>query len=247
MKYKILFLILLGSNLFSQTTAKELLDKIDKAQKNFSSMSFTAEMEILSRGRTLTKSFTGSMHTNGQKAYMEYTNPQDKGTRYLKLDQDMWVYFPNAEDVLKLSGHLLRDGMMGSDISYNDLMDSGTYDQKYNPTGYVKTNVNGKDSYTITLIAKNDTVTYSRLDLTVDSQSYVIYSMLCYAKGRDGDRAIKEFTMTDYRKVSGIDFSMKNEVRDLRKKDSKTIVQYKDVKINPSIDPKIFTRNYLEH
>ena len=65
------------------------------------------------------------------KAFAEFTNPEDRGTRYLKLEKDMWIYFPKEQDTVKISGHLLKEGMMGSDVSYEDALESRDFKAKY--------------------------------------------------------------------------------------------------------------------
>ena len=56
---------------------------------------------------------------------MTYLKPRrDKGTKMLKLGDDLWIYMPNVDRVQKISGHMLRQGMMGSDLSYEDMMTS---------------------------------------------------------------------------------------------------------------------------
>jgi len=54
----------------------------------------------------------------------EFTNPRDRGTKYLKLGDELWMYFPDAEDLVRISGHMLRQGMMGRDFSYQDALES---------------------------------------------------------------------------------------------------------------------------
>lgn len=243
----VFFLFVLSLTLYTQETAESLLDKVDKVQRNYKTFSFNAMMEINNRGRKLVKTFNGQIQTEGSKAFMEYTNPQDRGSRYLKLDQDMWIYMPAAQDVLKISGHLLRDGVMGSDMSYNDILDLGSYNIKYEATLISDSTYEGKEVYILTVTAKDDTASYAKIDMTVDKKKYLIYKMIMYAKGRDGDRAIKEFTMDDYKNFSGINVAMYMTVKDLRKKDSQTVMTYQEVKVNPDIKSEVFTRSYLEH
>ena len=49
-----------------------------------------------------------------EESFVEFTNPEDKGVRYLKTDKNLWMYFPVEQETVKISGHLLKEGMMGS-------------------------------------------------------------------------------------------------------------------------------------
>ena len=243
-----IFLLTLLSNInaFAQN-ATEILKQVDNAQKNFNTMTFTGAMKITSGNRNLEKNFFGFLDDNKDSSFMEYTNPSDNGTRYLKLDQDMWIYIPDAGDVLKLSGHLLRDSMMGSDISYDDMLDQGNLSKNYNAESVTTTNLDGKDVYFLVIKKKEgSTVNYERQDLYVDKNNYLINKMVMYAKGRETDRAIKEFALSDYKKFGNLNMATKLVVRDLRKRNSSTIIIYDKIEINSQIDKKVFTRSYLE-
>ena len=243
-----IFLLILVSNInASAQNATEILKQVDNAQKNFNTMSFTGAMKITSGSRHLEKNFFGFLDDNKDSSFMEYTNPSDNGTRYLKLDKDMWIYIPDAGDVLKLSGHLLRDSMMGSDISYDDMLDQGRLSENYNAESVTTTNLDGKDVYLLIIKKKKgSTVNYERQDLYVDKNNYLINKMVMYAKGRETDRPIKEFILSDYKKYGNLNMATKLVVRDLRKRNSSTTIIYNKIEINLQIDKKVFTRSYLE-
>ncbi len=49
--------------------------------------------------------------------------PRDKGTKMLKLDDQLWTYAPSTDRTILISGHMLRQSVMGSDLSYEDLLE----------------------------------------------------------------------------------------------------------------------------
>ena len=243
---QLLLLLLFVAPTFSQD-ANGILKKVDATQADFNSMEFKATMEIQSGSRNLSKDFFGFINDPEDKSFMEYTNPQDKGTRYLKLQKDMWIYIPDAQDVLKISGHLLRDSMMGSDISYNDMLDQGSYSSKYNAESLISTNYNGVDHYLLSIIAKDDNIaSYVKQDLYVEKKSFLISKVVMYAKGRKEPRAVKEFMMEDYINLGRLQMPQKMIAKDLRKKNSQTTINYTELKIDVPLNDRIFTRAYLE-
>ncbi len=249
MKTKTIFFLVyavLASSLFSQS-AQSVFDEVNTRGRDFSTMRFEANMEINSRGRVLTKTFFGFLDDSIDASFMEYTNAQDAGTRYLKLGSDMWIYIPDAGDVLKLSGHLLRDSMMGSDISYDDMADQGSFEEEYMPEKLGSDFFEGKEVYVLTIRAKDENkATYVRQDLYIEKESFNVLKSVMFATGRNEDRAIKEFIMKDYEEVGSLSMPMTLEVIDLRKKNSKTIVLYTDIEVDVLVDSDIFTRAYLE-
>ena len=57
-------------------------------------------------------------------AFTEYLSPpREKGTKMLKLGDKLWTYSPQTDRVIQISGHMLRQSVMGSDMSYNDMME----------------------------------------------------------------------------------------------------------------------------
>ncbi|GAG93445.1 unnamed protein product, partial [marine sediment metagenome] len=105
----------------AEMTAEEIINKRDD-NEYFDTAQMEAEMIIVSGGRKIIK----TMFILGDKrnALIEFTNPVDRGTKFLKREDDLWMFFPDAEEIIKISGHMLNQGMMGSDFSYQDVMES---------------------------------------------------------------------------------------------------------------------------
>jgi hypothetical protein len=53
-----------------------------------------------------------------ERAFREYTFPRGKGTKMLKLGDQLWTFDPRTDRTIQISGHLLRQSVMGSDLSY---------------------------------------------------------------------------------------------------------------------------------
>ena len=115
--YILLLLSGLTMTSFAQNypTGKSILDKVDD---NMSAKTrvLTASMEI---GTERTKR-TMQSKTYGEgdhKAYTEYLAPaREKGTKMLKLQNQLWIYSPATDRTIQISGHMLRQSVMGSDM-----------------------------------------------------------------------------------------------------------------------------------
>lgn len=223
-------------------TADQIMDKVDD-NMTFSSMSFEATMSITKGSRTLTKEFFGYGTEDEETFYMEYTNSEDEGTKYLKIDDEMWIYFPDADDTMKISGHLLSDSMMGSDISYEDMMNNEALMDDYDATLNESTNIDGSDCYAIQLDANNEDVTYYKQIAYVDESLFVIRYVEYYSKS---GRLLKTIHFEDFENVSGHNYAMKMTISDERKSNSETVIEYTDLTFDASIDDKYFTLSYLE-
>ncbi len=91
-----------------------------------------------------------------KNALVEFTNPQDRGIKFLKREDNLWMFFPDAEEIIKISGHMLNQGMMGSDFSYQDIMESDNLTDLYN------FEIVGKAQSPLPMI--NDSIFYLPLD-----------------------------------------------------------------------------------
>ncbi len=101
-------------------SADEILDKIDQ-NMIFKTAYSEIEMIITTKNRTINKTMVSYARGN-EKAYIEFLSPpRDKGSKILKSEDIIKVYYPSAERVMRISGHMLRRGMMGSDFSYEDM------------------------------------------------------------------------------------------------------------------------------
>ena len=105
--------ILIPMPLYAQTrlTADEILDRIDRNMVSTTVIK-TSKMVIHQKDRVDTKKM--KVWGRGKNsAFVEFTKPtRDKGTKYLRLEKNLWMYLPNIEKVIKISGHLLRQSMM---------------------------------------------------------------------------------------------------------------------------------------
>ena len=111
---KIIF-IMLGGLLVSLVAAPaeqvptpaEIMDRIDKNMV-FRTAYSEIEMILTISGRTLSKTMTSYSRGN-EKSFIEFLSPaRDKGTKILKTADIIQIYYPSAERVMRLSGHMLQ-------------------------------------------------------------------------------------------------------------------------------------------
>ena len=161
-------------------SAEDILARVD-ANVSYTSIRYSGRMEITIAGESRYKTMN-ALAQGSSKAFAEFTNPEDRGTRYLKRDKNLWIYFPTEQDTVKISGHLLKEGMMGSDLSYEDALESSDYRAKYAATLKQKDTVDGRPCYVVELTAKVDTAAYDRRVLWIDMERYIALKQEMYAK-----------------------------------------------------------------
>jgi hypothetical protein len=75
----------------AELTAEEIIYKRDN-NEYFDSVRIEAEMIIVSGGRKITKTMIAL--SDKKNSIVEFTNPQDRDTKFLKREDDLWVIFP---------------------------------------------------------------------------------------------------------------------------------------------------------
>ena len=109
--------------------------------------------------------------SGNDKAFVEYLSPpREKGKKMLKLEDNLWIYTPEPSDrIITISGHLLKQSVMGSDLSYEDMMESDELRQNYDAKVLGKEKFNGRDCWVLELTANNSDVAYHSRKIWVDA------------------------------------------------------------------------------
>lgn len=176
---------------------------------------------------------------------MEYISPaRDKGTRMLKLGDELWIYMPNVDRVQKISGHMLRQGMMGSDVSYEDMMASRQLRKLYTSKVTGESKVDAHACWTLEMIAKNDTVTYPKRVSCIDKQTFIPLKQDLYALS---GMLLKTWTMSDVKEFArGRKFPTRMTVEDHVKKQSVTTIEFKSIEFGIEYPREVFSQRWLE-
>jgi|GEM_PF-6114733 len=103
-------------------SAEEMLSQID-ANMSASTLHVTSKMVIHGR-RSIRTIELESWIEGKEKAFTEYLSPpREKGTKMLKLGKMLWMYSPSVDRIIQISGHMLKQSVMGSDLSYGHMME----------------------------------------------------------------------------------------------------------------------------
>ncbi len=221
-------------------TADELLAKVD-ANVSYGSISYSARMEITIGGETRYKTMD-AVGQGSTKAFAEFTNPEDMGTRFLKLDKNLWIYFPKEQDTVKISGHLLKEGMMGSDVSYEDSLESSDFPAKYSAALKGEEEVEGRRCYLVELSAKIPTAAYDRRLLWIDAERYLSLKQEMYAKS---GKLLKVSRVLEVSRIGERWFPSRSEYVSKLRNNTKTVFAMTKIELDPPIDSRQFSMSSL--
>jgi outer membrane lipoprotein-sorting protein len=222
-------------------TASELLARIDD---NMVFDSRTSKMTMTVEGRRTRTYEMASFGRGESDSAIEYLSPaREKGTRMLRLGDDLWLYMPDIDRTQKISGHMLRQGMMGSDLSYEDMMASTELEESYTATVTGEEIVDGRATWRVELIAKVDTVAYPKRISWIDQELYIPLKQELYALS---GMLLKTWTMSEIQQFGDRQFPMKMVVSDHVKKNSSTTIVFTDLVFGVELQDEVFSKRWLE-
>lgn len=239
------FLVIFLSNALSAQnfpTGKSILDKIDE---NMSSKTrvITSRMEIESaRGvRTIESK---SWIEGDKKAFTEYLSPaREKGTKMLKLENQLWIYSPSADRVMQISGHMLRQSVMGSDMSYEDMLNDSPLLERYKAEVTSEEVIDGRKCWVVTLTAIKEDVNYYTQKLWVDQERNIPLKMDLFAKS---GKLLKRTTLSNVQKIQGRWFPMVMVYKDMLKDGKGTKMTVLNIQFDAAIPAGIFNKANLK-
>lgn len=222
-------------------TVEEIISKRDD-NEYIETARVEMEMLIVNGNREIENKMTSYMDENN--VLIEFTNTRDRGTKFLKRNDDLWMFFPEAEDLVKISGHMLKQGMMGSDFSYQDMMESDKLTDMYNFELIGEEEVSGRVCYVIEGIAvEGKEVSYFRRKSWIDKERFIGIKEELYAKS---GRLLKEMNVIEVNQIEGRWFPVKTIMQDKLRQNTRTEVTIKDIVFNIQLDDDMFTLENLQ-
>lgn len=231
----LLSLLLISTSLFSA----DINSIIKNYDKNSVIDTSTVESTIIIKDSlgTSTQKVLVYSRKNGD-TLIEITEGPDQGQKVLRLNSSIFLYYPEANQIIRLQGAALKDSFMGSDFSYEDLSGDDSIINNYNATLLKENN----DTYEVELIAKSRKQPYQKQLLTIDKNTYVCTeATLMSASGK----ALRKMTSTDIRKVGDKYIAFRVEMIDLLKNQGSTTMILNSIDIDSPIDNELFSTDNL--
>lgn len=170
----VIFTLLLCCNLAhgAELTAEDIIKKVDQ---NYTADNHKSVSTMIIHGRRGSRKVTSRSWIQGmEKSFTEYLSPaREKGTKMLKLGDELWIYSPQTDRTIKIAGHMLRRSMMGSDVSYEDYMEDPELANLYNAKLTGQEDLEGRKCYVLELTAKKEDIAYHSRKVWVDTERFL--------------------------------------------------------------------------
>jgi len=223
-------------------TGAEVLEKVDK---NMASKNNITESQMVIHGKRRDHTVTVKTYSVGKdKSFSEYLAPaREAGTKMLKVEGKLWIYTPATDRTIQISGHLLRQSVMGSDLSYEDMMDDRKLRDMYQAAISGEEVIDGRNCLVLDLSAKVDDIAYHAQKLWVDAERFVPLKQEMFAKS---GQLLKRNVLKDIQEVEGRWYPMFMTYKDMLKKGDGTDFIVTAITFDQAIPAHIFTKAALK-
>ena len=217
---KLLISFLSFTFLFAQADDISVQDIIKAMDNNLNAKSRVMTSKMIVHGRRSSRTIESRNWVVGiDLAFTEYLSPpREAGTKMLKDGDKLWTYSPQTDRVIQISGHMLRQSVMGSDMSYKDMMEDRPLMDLYEATLESSVEIDGRDHWIVLLTAKVKGLSYPMRRAWIDKEYLLPMKEELYAKS---GKLLKTSTMDGIKKVQGRWFPSRFIFKDELKRNSK--------------------------
>lgn len=221
-------------------TAEDIVARL-QANQVFATSRLQGLMAVTDRFGTKETRFVSSTRGDAE-ALIEFTSTEEKGQKILRTKDEIYLFYPDAEEVIRLQGAAFRDAVLGSDMSYEDLTGGKTLLETYRVSLEGTDVVDGAECYRIRMEAKTRNVAYPVQVAWIDPKLWSARRMQQFSLA---GRLLKEISLGDFKAVAGRTIAMRMVLEDKLKKNSRTVFTIEKIEVDVPLDPKLFTLEHL--
>jgi outer membrane lipoprotein-sorting protein len=222
-------------------SGEEVMERMDR---NMSARNRVLISKMVIHGPRSSRTIESKTWAVGEKkSFSEYLSPaREAGTKMLKLEDALWIYSPTTDRTIQISGHMLRQSVMGSDLSYEDMMDDATYKDNYHAEVTGEEILRDTKCWIVLLEAKTEDVTYQVRKIWMDADKYIPLREELYAKS---GKLLKKTELYDFRMIQGRWFPGRMVFKDVLKRGDGTEFIIESIEFDTDIPEYIFTKASL--
>jgi outer membrane lipoprotein-sorting protein len=223
-------------------SGESILNKVD--ENSYAKTRIAVSQMVIHLARTARTVRAKSWVSGTDKSFTEFLYPaRDKGTKMLKLGDELWTYTPSIDRTIKISGHMLRQSVMGSDLSYEDMMEDHKLIDQYSASVAGTDTVLGRQCWVLELTAKDAAVSYHTRKIWVDKERYVPLREHRFAKS---GKLLKTTEVKSVAQRQGRWVADRVSFKDALKSGDGTEFVLDSIRLNVQIPDYIFTKAALK-
>ena len=219
-------------------------DILERVDRNLSSKNRVFRSKMIIHSRRGSRTVQSRSWAEGEtRAFTEYLAPaREKGTKMLKLEDKLWMYSPSTDRIIHISGHMLRQSLMGSDLSYEDMMEDAKLTNHYDAAVTGTETIDERPCWILDLTAKTKDVAYHKRRIWVDKERDVPLKEELFAKS---GKLLKRMTLKDVARIQDRWFPKRLIFKDMLKKGKGTEFVMETIQFDQEIPGHIFSKAAL--
>ena len=224
-----------------QPDGNRILQRVDA---NLGSENKIIVGKMIIHGRRGSRTIESKSWIRGQEqSFTEYLSPaREKGTKMLKLANQLWTYSPSTDRIIRISGHMLRQSLMGSDLSYEDMMEDPRLHRIYRAQIIGEETLLERPCWILELIARTDDISYYKRKVWVDKKRFVGLKEKRYARS---GRLLKTIEIKKISRQQNRWLPEHMVFKDVLKKGKGTEFIFISIEFDVDIPPYIFSKAAL--
>lgn len=169
---------------------------------------------------------------------------REKGTAFLKRENEIWNWQPNIDRVIKLPPSMMMQSWMGSDFKNDDLVRESSVVKDYVHTLLGEEEIEGMECYKIELIPKEDApVVWGRIITWIDKEEYIQLKTEFFD---EDNYLVNTMVGKDIREMGGKIIATAMEIIPEDEPENKTILEYKELEFDIPVEDRLFSINHLK-
>ena len=224
-------------------TAKEIVKMADdkmQGQSNRSEMKMTIvrpgwQREITMKGWALGRDYSLILITGPAR---------DKGTAFLKRNNEMWNWQPSIDRTIKLPPSMMLQSWMGSDFTNDDLVKESSLVNDYEHILGEDTVINNLECYKIILDPREEaSVVWGKIVIYIDKEE--LNQHLIYYYDED-DYLVNTMVLSNVKEMDGRLIPTHMEMIPAEEPQNKTVIDYLDMEFDLNLKESFFSQQNMK-
>ncbi len=217
---------------------------LKRVDENIGSDNKISIAEMVIHGRRGSRTVKSKSWLQGQdKSFTEYLAPaREKGTKMLKLGDQLWIYLPSTDRTIKISGHMMRQSVMGSDLSYEDMMEDQDLQKVYDAQVVAEEVILERPCWVLELTSKGGDIAYHSRKIWVDKERFVSLREDRFARS---GKLLKTFEVKEISRIQNRWVPIRMVFKDVLKSGKGTEFILESIEFNAGIPEHVFTKASL--
>jgi Outer membrane lipoprotein-sorting protein len=238
-------------------TGREIIDSAQKKNgfSTWKDRTSSTMMQTYDRGtlvRTRELNVTEQTDPRGEhRTFLRFTSPADvQNTRFLHLSprgekDQQWLWAPGTRRTRRLGDAQRDENFFGTDLSYRDLellvRIQQWNDDEATATLVGEETIDGKPTYLVELVPKNEEFPYSKYRLWFGKDDLLLWRVDVY----EGEKVLKRVTPSRYEKIGDYQTAMEAEIANVQA-ETHTLFTLRDVKYDAGVPEAVFSISNLD-